>query len=799
MERNQHRLRVLILIGLVLFGYYKIFFGADFFTEEDPATIYGYSHGNAVGNGWRPDKGFGVSFFFGDPGAFHAWSLFSLWEKLFSAPHRAYNISIVTLLIVAALSQYIFLVNLVPGIGSVACLLAPLIVFGPLQYEFFFQRHWITLSIGTPLLLLLLVDFLRENKFVHFLAIGPLFWFVLFFGSFAALEELLVVGSVFAIVYGAFHNRLVLASIVKSAILFSIGAASTLLLGAWAFYSIILESRLMHYVRDPNYAAGYSVCLTSLIQFLTGLLHSSWFPPVPMARPSSLDTTSWTNCSPVMPVVMAAVVFRRAKTRWESLLKALWLAFLANEFMFVAVPAYAKLAAVLTRLYPLEKFQPAYHCFEIAFLAWYLTELRDTGSFNTSVWGSRIQRLLGSVLCIFYSILGLAALILIADYNQIFTLVRAAILPIVPQHLFGYSKDFIAEVALFNLGQAHAGWGWTALSFYLLTAFLVWVFSRPTSLVKIMQRWKAGVGVLVIVDAFLFSWSIFPLNEKPLAWADHATSFQPTDRFYRFVDSTQTNMSLGSVEHFRNTWENPEYGRRESLNGHLETPALNLSGTKSYSPREAVEFALAAFNNDGNQRITDVRSLGTGPLYNSDLLNMAAVSYYFSQDPMTVKPPLEVLIHANQLHVYKNTAAWPYFYLADGLEIAAKTPLNSVKRNMAYVSVEDYFDLTAPAAKDSVQLTNFSFGDMEFRYTGEHERFLVVADSWHPFWKAALDGVPTAVLKANWIFKGVRLPAGAHTVRFYFDTKPYNVGIYISAAAWIVLVIIIFIRAWHLR
>src|SRR5882724_4907561 len=182
MERNQHRLRVLILIGLVLFGYYKIFFGADFFTEEDPATIYGYSHGNAVGNGWRPDKGFGVSFFFGDPGAFHAWSLFSLWEKLFSAPHRAYNISIVTLLIVAALSQYIFLVNLVPGIGSVACLLAPLIVFGPLQYEFFFQRHWITLSIGTPLLLLLLVDFLRENKFVHFLAIGPLFWFVLFFG-----------------------------------------------------------------------------------------------------------------------------------------------------------------------------------------------------------------------------------------------------------------------------------------------------------------------------------------------------------------------------------------------------------------------------------------------------------------------------------------------------------------------------------------------------------------------------------------------------------------------------------------
>src|SRR6516164_8217723 len=102
---------VLFLVGLVLIGYYGVFFEANFFTEEDPAAIYGFSHGNAIGNGWRPDKGFGTSFFFGDPGAFHAWSVFSLWEKLFSTPYRAYNISVITLLILAVLSQYVFLVN----------------------------------------------------------------------------------------------------------------------------------------------------------------------------------------------------------------------------------------------------------------------------------------------------------------------------------------------------------------------------------------------------------------------------------------------------------------------------------------------------------------------------------------------------------------------------------------------------------------------------------------------------------------------------------------------------------------
>src|SRR6267143_2038904 len=113
MEHNQaiarsigkHWLPVLVLVGLVLIGYYRVFFGANFFTEEDPVTIYGYSHGNATGNGWRPDKGFGISFFLGDPGAFHPWSLFSVWERLFSTPYRAYNISVIALLILAALSQ----------------------------------------------------------------------------------------------------------------------------------------------------------------------------------------------------------------------------------------------------------------------------------------------------------------------------------------------------------------------------------------------------------------------------------------------------------------------------------------------------------------------------------------------------------------------------------------------------------------------------------------------------------------------------------------------------------------------
>src|SRR5205823_5674154 len=112
-----------------------------------------------------------------------------------------------------------------------------------------------------------------------------------------------------------------------------------------------------------------------------------------------------------------------------------------------------------------------------------------------------------------------------------------------------------------------------------------------------------------------------------------------------------------------------------------------------------------------------------------------------------------------------------------------------VERFAAYVSPQDYFDLRPPTQNDSVRLTKFSYGDMQFSYAGEHEQFLVVADSWHPLWKVTIDGMPSALVKANWIFKGVRLPVGTHNVRFYFDPSPYYPGIYISAVAWIVLII----------
>jgi hypothetical protein len=48
--------------------------------------------------------------------------------------------------------------------------------------------------------------------------------------------------------------------------------------------------------------------------------------------------------------------------------------------------------------------------------------------------------------------------------------------------------------------------------------------------------------------------------------------------------------------------------------------------------------------------------------------------------------------------------------------------------------------------------------------------WLVLNDSWHPWWYATVDGVPATVRRANGIVRAVQVAPGAHEVRFTFRT-----------------------------
>jgi len=65
----------------------------------------------------------------------------------------------------------------------------------------------------------------------------------------------------------------------------------------------------------------------------------------------------------------------------------------------------------------------------------------------------------------------------------------------------------------------------------------------------------------------------------------------------------------------------------------------------------------------------------------------------------------------------------------------------------------------------------------------------VLADSWYPGWKAYLDSNPTPIFPVDLAFRGVEIGAGNHQVIFEYKPDSLRLGLYITAAALIAVLL----------
>jgi hypothetical protein len=304
------------------------------------------------------------------------------------------------------------------------------------------------------------------------------------------------------------------------------------------------------------------------------------------------------------------------------------------------------------------------------------------------------------------------------------------------------------------------------------------------------------IAVILLISAITMTWNVFPLNKRKLVWEEavpELPKFDPTDRLYYVSHSKTPLITLEEYsQRLENTGVREEYYRRRY--GYEESPALKLHGHKSFTQKDVAEYIYHIFNGDGVKRLTHLRDVTEGPLISSELLDMGAVNYYYTRRELLDVPEyLELYFKtSNGLSIYKNLNAWPYYYLANRLEIKSKRDhLKNVKFGTAYLEKEDFFYLPEKTDSAELKLKEFSYGKMVFDFSGNNDEFLVVADAWHPFWKAYAGEKNLPIVKTNEIFKGVRLPKGEYTLTMEFDTSPYLPGVYVSIVFWI-----LFLSAW---
>lgn len=209
--------------------------------------------------------------------------------------------------------------------------------------------------------------------------------------------------------------------------------------------------------------------------------------------------------------------------------------------------------------------------------------------------------------------------------------------------------------------------------------------------------------------------------------------------------------------------------------------AHNLEHTLGYNPVRLVWINQALGAND-TTGLPDQKTFSPlYPSYRSPMANLLGLRFIATSVPVeeidkTLKPgDLPLLARTPQAYIYENVEALPRVLFAtkavaadwDSLIASGRWPQADVATTVALAQAD--VDPAAPAARPGrIAIAQHTTTKVTLTLDSPDGGYAVLNDAWHPWWFAELDGRDVPVLRANAIFRAVKVPAGAHTLVFEF-------------------------------
>jgi hypothetical protein len=100
----------------------------------------------------------------------------------------------------------------------------------------------------------------------------------------------------------------------------------------------------------------------------------------------------------------------------------------------------------------------------------------------------------------------------------------------------------------------------------------------------------------------------------------------------------------------------------------------------------------------------------------------------------------------------------------------------------------DGLDVT-PAGAATIHVDSYQLNLIRLHVDTPADGYLVLSEVWYPGWQAEVDGQPVPVLRADYAFRAVRLPAGQHHVAVRFTPTSWKVGLVISGITALGLIV----------
>lgn len=235
--------------------------------------------------------------------------------------------------------------------------------------------------------------------------------------------------------------------------------------------------------------------------------------------------------------------------------------------------------------------------------------------------------------------------------------------------------------------------------------------------------------------------------------------------------------------------------------------AYNLQTYEGYDPLYLLDYGeFMNFLNVGRFEAGISRYAELSSKYKSPYLDIANVKYFVATlrddtkripgdhiDSKFIEAGYKLIYKGKSFAILENPDALERAYFAPSIELLEEKQVKKVfeedKANdpRKKVFLSESLDLDTVTGIGSVNIIDYTPNQVRLKSSTQQNEILVLADKFEAGWKATVDGNPTKIVKANLIFRAIKIPKGKHYIEFYYWPKSFELGLKISLITLILI------------
>jgi uncharacterized membrane protein YfhO len=113
--------------------------------------------------------------------------------------------------------------------------------------------------------------------------------------------------------------------------------------------------------------------------------------------------------------------------------------------------------------------------------------------------------------------------------------------------------------------------------------------------------------------------------------------------------------------------------------------------------------------------------------------------------------------------------------------------------------IEEGKALKQERGDSTITVLRYDTNRAAFEVSTDKPAYLLLSDMYHPHWKAAVDGIETPILQADYALRAVPLDAGTHLVEMWYAPPGWTIGAVVSGLALLLLAPLVIFWLWQRR